>query len=674
MNEIKKMSLDEIQKYIQQLTILLKQYNYEYYILDNPSVDDVEYDSKLRELERLEKEYPQFASTDSPTKQVGAFLQTDLNIINHEVPMLSLANAFSYDELREFDERIRKVVSDFTYNVELKIDGIASSIHYEDGMLSLGATRGNGITGENITSNVLKVNKLPKILTEPINVEVRGEVYMSKEVFNKLNEQRIKEGLTLFANPRNAAGGSLRQLDASITKERQLEHFAYTLVNPDLYDIHSQSDAMEYMKKLGFNINPHYRHCQNIEEVIKYIEEYKDLRKQLPYETDGIVIKVNEFDLYDTIGYTVKVPKWAVAYKFPAEIVTTKLHNIIFTVGRTGIITPNAVLEPTYVGGTMVSRATLNNEEFIISRDIRIGDYVKVRKAGEIIPEVVEVDKTRREEKLEPFKMITNCPVCGMPLFKLPNEAEHYCHNAECGGRILEGIIHFASRVAMDIDGLGEKQIEILYNLGYLKDAADIYNLKDYQEEIINIDRFGKKKVENLLKAIENSKTNQLDQFIFGLGIRFVGAKASKNLAKKYATIEELSKATIEELQLIDDIGEVMAQSIVDYFSNPKNINLLNKFKTLGINPKPLKQEMGSLFSGMTIVLTGSLTKYSRDEASAIIESLGGKTSSSVSKKTSMVLAGEAAGSKLTKAKELGIRIIDEQTFDLMVSDYQKNH
>lgn len=662
--------INNIQERMQKLTKELKQYNYEYYVLDNPSVDDIEYDSKLRELERLEKEYPEFVDSDTPTKQVGAYLKTDLQEIVHEVPMLSLANAFSYDELLDFDDKIKKVVNNYTYVVELKIDGIASSIHYEDGLLVLGATRGNGVIGENITNNVLKVNKLPKVLTDKIDVEIRGEVYMSKDVFASLNEKRATEGLPLFANPRNAAGGSLRQLDASITKERKLEQFAYTLVNPENYDIHTQADAMAYMKHLGFNVNPHYRHCQNIQEVIAYIEEYKEKRKTLEYETDGIVIKVNEMDLHDEIGYTVKVPKWAIAYKFPAEIVTTVLRDIIFTVGRTGIITPNAVLDPVYVGGTMVSRATLNNEDFIISRDIRIGDYVRVRKAGEIIPEVVEVDLTRRPVGLKKFEMIKTCPMCGHKLEKKDNEAEHYCHNTECGGRILEGIIHFASRVAMDIEGLGEKQIETLYSLGYIKDVSDIYLLKNYEEDIINIERFGKKKVENLLNSIEVSKTNTLDKFIFGLGIRFVGAKASKNLAKKYKTLGEIATATPDELVAIDDIGDVMASSIYDYFGNEKNIELIKKMLSYGVNPKPIYQDADNLFDGMTFVLTGTLTQFTRDEASEIIERLGGKTSSSVSKKTTFVLAGEQAGSKLKKAQDLGVRVINESEFNEMI----KNH
>lgn len=661
--------MNEIRERIKYLVNILNQYNYEYYILDNPTVDDVMYDSLMRELEALEQKYPEEVLPNTPTKKVGDFLKTDLEEIVHENPMLSLANAFSYDELREFDERIRKVVSNFTYTVELKIDGIASSAHYEDGLLTLGATRGNGVIGENITKNMLMIRTLPKVLSKHLSMEVRGEVYMAKDVFNELNEQKQKENAPLFANPRNAAGGSLRQLDPNITKMRKLDHFAYTLVNPSNYGMTTQSDTLKFLKSLGFNVNPNYRHVKDIEGVINYLEEYKDKRKMLNYETDGVVIKVNEFDLYDLIGYTVKVPKWAIAYKFPAQIVTTKLKDIIFTVGRTGIITPNAILDPVYVGGTMVSRATLNNEDFITSRDLRIGDYVKVRKAGEIIPEVVEVDFDRRNPDATPFVMPLVCPVCGSKLEKAPNEAEHYCKNPECGGRLLEGIIHFASRVAMDIDGLGDKQIEQLFALGFIKDIGDIYLLKNYKEELLSIERFGIKKIENLMNAIENSKQNSLDKFIFGLGIRHVGAKASKNLMKYYHSIDELMSAKKEDLTTIDDIGSIMAESIVNYFQNPKNIALINKLKSLGVDPQVKEASTNNKFLGYTFVLTGTLPTLSRDEASKMIEDAGGKTSSSVSRKTSFVLAGEEAGSKLTKAKELGIKIIDEETFIKMLNE-----
>lgn len=661
--------MNEIKERIKYLVNILNQYNYEYYVLDNPTVEDIEYDSLMRELQTLEEKYPEEVLPNTPTKKVGDFLKTNFSEVIHQNPMLSLANAFSYDELREFDEKIKKIVSNYTYTVELKIDGIASSAHYEDGLLTLGATRGNGVVGENITKNMLTVRTLPKVLKKHLSMEVRGEVYMAKDVFNSLNEQRKENNLPLLANPRNAAGGSLRQLDPNVTKIRKLDHFAYTLVNPSLYGMKSQSETLNFLKTLGFNVNPHFRHVLDIEGVIDYLEEYKDKRKELNYETDGVVIKVNEFDLYDLIGYTIKVPKWAIAYKFPAQIVTTKLKDIIFTVGRTGIITPNAILDPVYVGGTMVSRATLNNEDFILTRDLRIGDYVKVRKAGEIIPEVVEVDFERRSQDATKFKMPEVCPVCGSKLEKAENEAEHYCKNPECGGRLLEGIIHYASRVAMDIDGLGEKQIEQLVALGFIKDVGDIYLLHNFQEELLSIERFGNKKIQNLLNAIEESKHNTLDRFIFALGIRHVGSKASKNLIKYYHSIEELKNASKEALTTIDDIGEVMAQSIVDYFNNPKHLALLDKLLNLGVNPVVNEEISSNKFEGLTFVLTGTLPTLSREEATKMIENAKGKTSSSVSKKTSYVLVGTDAGSKLEKAKALGVKIIDEEAFRKMLEE-----
>ena len=491
---------------------------------------------------------------------------------------------------------------------------------------------------------------------------------MLKSVFNELNDKRKLENKSLFANPRNAAGGSLRQLDSNITKERKLDQFSYTLVNPEKYNIYKQSDVMTYLSNLGFSVNPHFRKCHNIDEVIEYIEEYKDKRKELPYETDGIVIKVDDLTLYDEIGYTVKTPKWAIAYKFPAEIAVTKLKDIIFTVGRTGMITPNAVLDPVLISGSTVSRATLNNEDFIVSRDIRIGDYVKVRKAGEIIPEIVEVDFSRREDGLIPFKMLEKCPECGMPLVKRNNESEHHCINPNCCGRILEQLIHFSSRQAMDIEGLGEKQTELLYQLGYVKDVSDIYLLKNYYYELLALDGYGDQKISNLFNAIEKSKENTLDQLIFGLGIKHVGQKASKNLAKIYHSIDELKNATVEELMSIEDIGQIMAESIKDYFTNPKNLELIEKLKSYGINPISNYIQKDNLpLAGLTIVVTGTLETMSRDEANSLIEENGGKASSSVSKKTSYVLAGRDAGSKLTKAQSLGVPVISENEFKDMI-------
>ena len=647
------------------LTNLLNQYNYEYYVLDNPTATDLEYDSLMKELEALEKEYPELVLPNTPTQKVGAFLKLDLDTITHKNQMMSLANAFSYDELREFDERIEKTIgTKVSYTCELKIDGIASTVHYQNGLLVLGATRGNGVTGENITKNMLTIDVLPKVLKDYLDLEVRGEVYMSKAIFEKLNDERTSLGLALFANPRNAAGGSLRQLDAEVTKQRQLEHFAYTLVNPEKYDIHYQSDVMKFLKEQGFNVNPYYQKCETIEDVIKYIEDFKDKRKALPYETDGIVIKVDNLDLYEEIGYTVKVPKWAIAYKFPAEIVVTKLRDIMFTVGRTGKIIPNAIMDPVIISGSTVSRATLNNEDFILSRDIRIGDYVKVRKAGEIIPEVVEVEFSRRSIDTKPFEMIKECPICGSNLTRKPGDADHYCLNPECGGKKLEQIIHYASRVAMDIDGLGEKQLETFYDLGYVLDVADIYQLGNYRFELMNLDGMGNTRINNLLNAIEESKNNTLDKFIFGLGIRHIGAKASKNLVKKYKNIDELSKAEFDDLINIPDIGDIMAESIIEYFKNPKNMALIERLKNLGVNPQVKENvETRQLFEGQTIVLTGKLEKFTREEATLLIESLGGRASSSVTKKTNFVVAGSDAGSKKQKAIELNIPILTEEEF-----------
>ena len=659
--------MNNIKKRIDELVTLLNRYNYEYYVLDNPTIDDNEYDSLISELESLENKYPIYIRKDSPTQNVGAFLKTDLESIIHTHQMMSLGDVFNFEELKEFDDKIKKVVNNYTYTVELKIDGIASTAHYENGLFVLGATRGNGQMGENITKNMIMVESLPKMLNQNVDIEVRGEVYMKKSVLEYLNNIRQKEGLDLFANPRNAAGGSLRQLDAKITKQRKLDQFAYTIVNPEKYDIKSQTEALNFLKNLGFSVNPHYSHCKNIEEVMEAINKLDEVRHTLDYATDGVVVKVNEFDLYDTIGYTVKVPKWAIAYKFPAEVVTTKLKDIIFTVGRTGKIIPNAVLEPVYISGTVVSRATLNNEDFITSRDIRVGDYVRVRKAGEIIPEVIDVDTSRRNQELPVFKMIENCPKCGSIIEKKDSEAIHFCMNPECGGKILEGIIHFASRAAMDIEGLGEKQIEQLYSIGYLTDASDIYLLNNYEKDLLQLERFGDKKVQNLLQAIENSKTAPFDKFIFGLGIRHIGAKAAKSLAKRYSTIYELSNATYEELISIEDFGEVMVNSLLDYFTHQKNIDLLNKFIKNGVNPTPIKQTTDNLFEGKTFVLTGTLELYTREEASKIIEDLGGKTSSSVSKKTSYVLAGTQAGSKLQKALDLGVQVITEEEFKQMI-------
>ena len=585
-----------------------------------------------------------------------------------------MQDVFDFESIYDFDEKIQKKALEndkqIKYVVETKIDGLSVALEYKDGKFVRGATRGNGQIGEDITENLKTIKTIPKELKESIDIIVRGEVFIGIKEFEALNGRRQLEEEPLFANARNAAAGSLRQLDSSIAAQRPLDIYIFNVQKCDSVEFYSHYESLLYLEKLGFNVNQNYRHCKSIKEVIDFISEYDTLRKSLDYAIDGIVIKVNEFDLYDEIGYTVKVPKWAAAYKFPAEIVTTKLKDIIYTVGRTGIITPNAVLDPVLIAGTTVARATLNNEDFITSRDIRIGDMVRVRKAGEIIPEVVDVDLSRRSDDLKPFKMIEVCPVCKMPLSKDENEAEHYCKNKDCGGRILEGIIHFASRVAMDIEGLGEKQIEQLYTLGYLNDISDIYLLENFKNEILMLDRYGEKKVSNLFDAINKSKTQELDRFIFGLGIRFVGAKASKTLVKTFKTLEGICNATYDELIQIPDIGEVMANSIVEYFNTQKNRDLIIKLLELGVDPKDYAQETFDLFAGKTIVLTGTLEKMSRDEGNALIEKLGGKAASSVSKKTSFVVAGPNAGSKLTKAKELGIPVYNEIDFLEMIKEY----
>lgn len=650
------------QEKIKELVELLNKYSQEYYNNDVSLVSDFEYDSLLRELENLEKEYPDYILPNSPTKRVGDFSESELEKIYYKTPMLSLANVFNENELIEFDNRIKKEGFNPKYVCELKIDGIASNANYSSGIFILGSTRGNGVVGENITSNMKTIKSLPQVLSNNLDIELRGEVYMKKSVFNYLNDIRKEKSEELFKNPRNAAGGSLRQLNPKITEERKLDIFNYTIVNPEKYGLHNQYEALKFLEKNGFSVNPNYELCNDINEVIKYIEKWKDTRKELDYETDGVVIKVNDFSMQERIGYTVKSPKWAVAYKFPAIEVETKMLDIVFTVGRTGNITPNAVLEPVMIAGSLVQRATLNNEDFITERDIRIGDYVLVRKAGEIIPEVVRVSFERRSDGLEPFKMIQVCPECHQTLVRAKDEAVHYCLNEECPGRIKAGLVYFASRGCMNIEGLGEKLVEDLFNLGYIKKITDIYGLYKYRMQLENIEGLGEKSVSALLDAIEKSKENSLDKVITSLGIRFVGSKVAKILTKIFFSLDEFLTATYEDYVGIKDIGTSTAKSLVNYFK--KNYNLIKELESLGINPiEEAITNDEQIFAGMTIVLTGKLESLTRDEASEIIEKLGGNASTSVSKKTSFVVCGSDAGSKRTKALELGIKIISEDEF-----------
>lgn len=647
---------------IKELVENLNRYSEEYYIYNAPTISDYEYDKLLRELEELEKAYPEYKLPNSPTEKVGDDSNGDLEKVEYKVPMLSLANAFSSEELREFDSRIRAFGVNPTYTCELKIDGIASSSHFKNGKFVLGATRGDGTYGENITGNMKTIMSLPKALKKNIDVEVRGEVYMKKSIFDMLNNQKVANGEDPFKNPRNAAGGSLKQLDVEITRQRRLDLFAYTLVDPEKYGVTSQVEALEFISSLGFVTNPNYKFCKNIDEVIAYIDEWKDKRKDLDYETDGVVIKVNDFKHQKLIGATVKSPRWAIAYKFPALEVETKLIDIKFTVGRTGNITPNAILEPVMIAGSLVQRATLNNEDFVVSKDIRIGDIVVVRKAGEIIPEVVRVVTEKRDKPLPKFEMIETCPICGENLVREYDEAVHYCVNKDCPGRRKASIIYFASKVAMDIETLGEKLVILLFDLGYLTKVTDIYRLKNYKEDLEKIEGLGEKSIKVLLDNIEKSKSNSLHKVITSLGIRFVGSKVSKILTRKFGSLDELLEASIEDFISIKDIGLATAQSLVEYFNENKDLVL--ELISLGIDPREEKKNNDELiFNGKTFVLTGKLETLTREKATELIETNGGNVSSSVSSKTSYVLLGKDPGSKYEKAKKLNINIISEEEF-----------
>lgn len=654
-----------IKEKIYQLTEELNKYRYEYYILDNPTVADEVYDAKLRELEALEKQYPDLIMPNSPTREVGYYEKGVLDKVVFKKPMLSLTNAFSYDELRTFHNRIIKENIYPTYTCELKIDGIACNLMYKKGILALASTRGNGLVGENITENIKTIKSIPRILKEEIDIEIRGEVYMPVAVFNELNNQRMANGEEEFRNPRNAAGGSLRQLDPKVTASRGLDMFCFQIIDPDKYNLRTQKESLEYLQDLGFKVNPNYQYCKTIEEVINYIESWKDQRFELEYDTDGIVIKVNEFNLQEELGATVKTPKWATAYKFPAMAVETKLLDIIYTVGRTGNITPNAVLDPVMIAGSLVQRATLNNEDFVVQRDIRIGDTVVVRKAGEIIPEIVGVNFDKRKSNSKKFEMIEYCPECHSKLVRREQEALHYCLNKDCVGRTLASLVYFTSKAGMDIDTFGEKMVEQFYRLGYLNKITDVYRLHIYREELIQLEGLGVKSIDTLLQNIESSKNNSLDKVISALGIRFVGSKISKLLAKEFKSLENLMNAKYDDLINIKEVGTSIAESICSYFEENKDLVL--ELIDLGINPIVEETKSEGIFTGMTIVLTGKLEKFTRDEATSLIEKMGGNVTSSVSKNTSMVLCGSDAGSKKEKALKLGIRIVSEDEFMEMV-------
>jgi len=656
----------DIKNRIDELVKLINQANIDYHTKDQPTISDYAYDSYLKELVDLEKAYPEYKHIDSPTEKIGGLVLDGFTKVTHKIPMMSLSNVFDEDELRSFDDKIKKVIKDFNYVSELKIDGLAVSLIYEAGLFKRAATRGNGQVGEDVTENVKTIKSLPLKLKDPIDIEVRGEIYMPHKSFKRVNEERMTNDEALFANPRNAAAGTIRQLDPKIVASRNLDLFVYTIVNANDY-VESQFKALSYLTELGFKVNPNYHLIKDVDHLIQVIHEYDVLRKTLPYDTDGVVIKVNEFDLYETIGYTSKFPKWATAYKFQAEQVETKLKEITFQIGRTGVVTPVAELDPVFVSGTTVARATLHNEDYILAKDIRVGDYVIVHKAGEIIPEVLRVNVDKRTDQ-KPFVMIDTCPVCASPLARKQGEADHYCSNPDCPGRNINTLIHFASRQAMDIDTLGEKVVEILHELGYLNQISDIYTLKTYRDELKEIPGFGDKKVDKLLQAIEDSKKQTLDRLIFGLGIKHVGAKVAKTLIKVYPSMDQLIQSTYDDLIAINEIGEMIASSITSYFNHDKHLELIDKLKTYGLNMvSEVTQTIMHELNGKTVVLTGKLNQFSRDEAAEIIEKCGGKVSSSVSAKTDLVVAGEDAGSKLKKANDLGIKVIDEEAFKVMI-------
>ncbi len=649
-----------------ELIELINKANYEYYALDNPTLSDQEYDRYMQELIKIEQLHPEWAKDDSPTKRVGGEVISEFKKIIHEKPMLSLSNVFNEDEIRTFDERIKKEVTP-NYVCELKIDGLSVSLLYQKGKLIRGATRGDGVSGEDITHNVKTIKSIPLVLNRPLDIEVRGEIYMSKKSFNKLNEIRKSNGEELLANPRNAAAGSVRQLDSKIAASRNLDCFIYHLPNPEDFGIKTHYEALQFMKELGFNVNPNIELVENIDEVLKYIDKWTEKRDTLPYEIDGIVIKTNDFGQQSQLGFTSKYPKWATAYKFPALEVLTKLKDIVFTVGRTGQVTPNAVLEPVRLMGSVISRATLHNEDYVLSKHIKIGDIVSIRKAGDVIPEVVSVKKERRNGTELDFKMTDVCPICHTKLIK--KDTAYYCVNDNCDKTKIENLIHFVSRDAMNIEGFGERIIEDFYNMGYLKSITDFYKLHKYKKELMELEGFGSKSINNLLDSIENSKSNSLERLLFGLGIRYVGSKTAKILARNYENIDNLMLAQYEDLINIKDIGEVIAKSVVDYFKN--NRGLVEELKKLGLNMEYLGKVNSDIeFSNKTFVLTGSLTNITRNEAKNIIEQLGGNVSGSVSKKTDFVILGENPGSKYDDALKLNISIWDEKTFLAKISKY----
>ena len=654
-----------IENRINELIDLINYHNEKYYNQDEPEITDFEYDNLMKELIRLEEENPELKRVDSPSSRVGGKALDKFTQITHKIPMLSLSNAYSAQDLRDFDKRVRDINNNgVEYVVEFKIDGLSVGLTYNDGLFDKGATRGNGVVGEDITENLKTVKSIPLNINQDNEVVVRGEVYISKENFENINKSQEEQGLQLFANPRNLAAGTLRQLDSKLTAKRPLDIFVFNLEYIEGMEFESHSQSLEYLHKLGFKVSPNYKVCNSIDEVIEHIEYWTKNRDSLDFDIDGMVIKVNNLKQRENMGYTAKSPRWAIAYKFPAEQKKTKLIDIIVEVGRTGTITPTAILEPVRLAGTTVSRATLHNEDYITEKDIRIGDTVLVQKAGDIIPQVVEVIKEERTGNEIEFKLPDKCPVCSEPTVRLEGEAAVKCINISCPAQIRRGIIHFVSRDAMNIDGLGESIITLLLEKELIKDVSDLYYIK--KEDVVGLERMGEKSATNLINSIEKSKSNELYRLINGLGIKYIGVKGAKVLAKSFNNIDEIINADINQLINLEEFGEIMANSVVQFFREERNLNVIEKLKQSGVNTENIVDEDDSIekiFEGMKIVLTGTLPTLKRNDAKEMIESRGGKATSSVSKSTTFVLAGEEAGSKLTKANELGINVIDEEKF-----------
>ena len=652
--------MDKIKLRMDELVNIINEASVKYYVHDNPSITDQEYDDYYSELVKLEEKYPNLKRSDSPTLRVGGKVVDKFEKVTHETPMLSFDDIFNEDEIVLFDERIKKTCPNAIYTLEPKMDGLSGSLLYENGVLKRAATRGDGIIGENITHNVETIKSVPLKLNKKLDIEVRGEIYMSKASFEKCNKEREEKGDNLFANPRNAAAGSVRQLDSKIAAKRNLDFMAYSIPNPDKYGIKTQSEALEFLKELGFKTNYKLNGlAKDVNDIINYIDDLGSKRPNLPFEIDGVVLKVNSLEDEAKLGFTERVPRWGIAYKFPAEEVLTTLKEIKFTVGRTGKITPNALFSPVHVAGSVISKATLHNEDYCLDKDVRIGDVISIRKAGDVIPEVVEVKKERRTGKEIPFKMIENCPMCASKLVK--EDANYFCKNDLCPARKMETLIHFASRNAMNIDGLGERIIEDFYNMGFIKSISDIYLLSNHKEDLIELEGFGKKSVNNLLISIENSKNNSLEKVLFALGIRHVGKKTAKILAKRYKNIDNIINANIDELTNVNDIGEIIAKSVRLYFDDSINLKLIENLKNMGLNFEYKNDSSDDTLSGMTFVLTGTLKKYKREELTKILEDKGAKVTNSVTKKTTGVIVGDKPGSKYDKALKLGVKIYKEE-------------